>query len=210
MAEAATKLDRVRRAIDLALTATPESYVAYAEAKRRAHPDDTPRELAERIVRTYAEKGALEGFVTGLAGNPLLALGGGLADVALLLRFYTTLTAVTGYLADESYFADPDWRHNAFFVLAGPKVVARMLGDVAREGGKQIARHVVRASAKKEIVVAFDRFLIKWFGKKLTERTVLAKGVPLVGGVVGGAWNYAEIRLIGKRIVAYHFDGALA
>jgi len=199
----------IERAVDYAFTADPAAYLAYVGEKRRAHPHDSPRELAERIVQTYAQKGALEGFVTGLPANPVLAVGGAVADMAVLLRFYTTLTAVVGYLADEKYFDDPDWRHHAFFVLAGPKVVARVIGDAARAGGKQVSKRVIRRYLSKGVLAALKRFLLKWFGKKVTQRAIIAKTIPLVGGLIGGVWNYSEIAIIGKRIVRYHFDEVL-
>lgn len=199
----------IERAVDYAFTADPTEYIAYASAKRAAYPNDSPRELAERIVHTYAQKGAVEGFVTGLPANPLLAIGGGITDMTILLRFYTTLTAVIGYLADENYFDDPDWRHNAFFVLAGPKALARIFGEGAREGGKQLSKQVIRRYLSKEVLAALKRFLLKWFGKKVTQRAILAKAVPLVGGAVGGTWNYVEIRTIGRRIIKFHFDETL-
>jgi hypothetical protein len=210
MSEPAEIENNLIKAFEWAFTGNPEDYKSYVQAKQNAHPQDTPRQLAERILASYAHKAAFQGFAAGIFGNPLYAAGGAIVDMAALLRFYASMTAYIGYLANPHYFADPDWRNDAILMLAGPKVVAELLGNVAVQGGKEITKVLLRKYLSKRLLRALQRLLLKWLGKKITQRAIFAKAIPLAGGIIGGVWNYAEVRIIGKRIMQYHFDGVLA
>ena len=48
--------------------------------------------------------------------------------------------------------------------------------------------------------------VLVWRHGQLTQRAIITKTVPIIGGAIGGAWNYTEIRMVGKRAIAYHFD----
>jgi hypothetical protein len=48
--------------------------------------------------------------------------------------------------------------------------------------------------------------MVKYFGVRVSQRGLLTKTVPIVGGLIGGAWNYAELRFVGERICQY-FEG---
>lgn len=176
---------------------------------RRAHPEATDRELAELLIATYARRGAVAGFVAGLATNPVLALPSAVADVAALLRFYANLSACVGCLASPDYFSEPDWEADALVMLVGRRAVSRVMQGVAVEGVKRASRELLRRQVGAAMVRVLQRGAPAWLATKVTQRALASKLVPVVGGLVGGAWNYLELRSVGRRLVRYHFDGGL-
>jgi hypothetical protein len=133
-----------------------------------------------------------------------------IVDVGFVLRFYAGMTAVIGYLANPGYFEDPHWKADALLMLAGPKAVSRLLHEAGVIGGKQTSKVLIKKYLSKGLLQAVKRLILKWFGKKVTQRAIITKTVPVVGGLIGGSWNYVEMRAVGKRIMRYHFDNELA
>jgi hypothetical protein len=188
----------------------PETCKAQAEAKRRKMSGKSPQQVAKAIVASYARKGGLEGFVTGLPTNLLVALPGALTDAGVLLRFFATMNGTLGYLANPDYFDDPDWRHDLLVTLAGAAAIGKIFQELGISFSKQAAKQIIRTYIGKEVLRALKRWVLKWFGKKVTQRAIIAKAVPFIGALIGGTWNYFEIKAVGRRIFAYHFQDTLS
>jgi hypothetical protein len=193
------------RLLRFALRVDQERCQRVTQRLRRSHPDATDRELADELISFYARRGAVAGFVSGLATNPFLALPAAVADVAALLRFYAHLSATVGYLADPGYFDEPGWEADALVMLAGRRAVSRVLQGIAVEGVKRSGHDLLQRQARAAVVRALGQGAAGRVGTKITQRAIVAKLVPILGGLVGGAWNYLEMRSVGKRIVRYHF-----
>ena len=187
----------------------PASVMADVQKKRSAYSTESDRQLAERFVASYSRKAGAEGFFLGLGGNPITMFGAALGDVALVLRFYAYLTAAVGYLSNDKYFDDPDWKDDALLMLAGPKAISRAMKEAGVQLGKQGSKVLIKKYLSKGVLRALKKFILKWFGKKVTQRMIITKAVPIVGGIVGGSWNYVELKLMGGRIIKYHFDGVV-
>lgn len=187
----------------------PRGVIDDVMSKQRAYRDEDARALAQRFVESYARKAGAEGFLLGLGSNPIVMFGTAMGDVAFVLRFYAYLTAVIGYLANPNYFDDPDWKDDALLMLAGPKAISQMMKKAGVEAGKQGSKVLIKKYLSKGVLTALKKFVLKWFGKKVTQRMIITKVVPVVGGVIGGSWNYVELQIVGGRIIAYHFDGLL-
>ena len=52
-------------------------------------------------------------------------------------------------------------------------------------------------------VRALKRILMQRFGARVSQRALITKTVPLVGALIGGAWNYGEVTLLRARCVRY-------
>lgn len=182
----------------------PNDILRDVEKKGLAFPDATKYELACKFVDTYSRKAALEGFFTGLGSNPIVMSSTALADVAFMLRFYAYLTACIGLIANPKYFEDPDWKSDALLMLAGPKILSKILKEAGIAGIKQASKAMIKKFISKEVLSLLKKALLKWFGKKVTQRAILTKSIPIVGAVVGSIWNFIEIRTIGARIVEFH------
>jgi hypothetical protein len=192
-----------------ALRVEPEDCIAMVAKKRRTHPDVSPRELAASLVTAFSRKGALEGFGTGLASNPIAVGGAAAADAFYMLRQYAAMNAAIGYLADPAYFEDPDWKHDGIIVLGGASALGQAFRTASVAFAEQGSKKVIKKYLSKSVLKALQRTVLKWLGKKVTQRAIITKTVPLIGGLIGGAWNYTEMRIVGARIAKYHFDDEL-
>jgi hypothetical protein len=201
---------RLTRAVEWALSVPEESCRRRVDRRRAEASTVKARAIAERMVKACAWKAGMEGFVTSFGSNVLIALPAALGDLLTMLHFYARLTAEIGYLANANYFADPAWRIDAYATVFGPKVFSHL----AREVGVPISKHLVTVGARRimtdEMIMGLQRWVPRWLAKRITERGLVTKTVPIVGGLVGGLWNYVEMRRIGRRIIKYHFDDKAA
>jgi hypothetical protein len=196
------------RGLVWAMDVDPEACATSVRRLRAAHPEETPRQLARRLIVSRARKAAAEGFVTGLPSNPFVAAPAAVADLIYLLRVLGQLTAEVGLLADEAYFADPAWRDDALLIFGGRAAVAQALKVAAVTGVESSSKSQLKKKLTRSGFKTLRKVVLKYFGKKLTQRG-LTRLVPVLGGVIGGTWNLAEVKIFGRRIVAYQFDGLL-
>jgi hypothetical protein len=195
----------ITRAIESAMGLDEAALRSYADAKRAAMPNRSAREIAEGLVVMSASKAGVEGLLSGLPGNLFVAAPAAMLDIAYVLRCYAVLTATVGYLADPRYFEDPDWKYDVYAAVAGPALLSQTLREAGIALTKQATKIAIRKYVRKGLLKGLQHLTFKWFAKKVTQRAILTKTIPLVGGVIGGTWNLVEVRLIGARIVKYHF-----
>ena len=51
--------------------------------------------------------------------------------------------------------------------------------------------------------------LTRVFGRRVTQRALITKTIPLVGCVIGGAWNAMEAEVVRNRTLRYLIDQSL-
>ena len=147
----------------------------------------------QKATAHYAFEAAKTGFVTGLMPGVLASLVASIFDAKGVAKQRAGLTAAYGLLADPQFFDHPDY----------PLLIARSLseGDVARAEDleeESWASTAVRFHATAYIARAARRSGLRWLGKRFLGG-VPGLVVPVVGGVIGGAWNYAELRVVAMR-----------
>jgi len=69
--------------------------------------------------------------------------------------------------------------------------------------GREATKQLIRKYLSKGALKTFQRVMLKIFGKKVLQQTLITKTVPIVGGVIGGSWNWIEMKLQGKRVIRY-------
>jgi hypothetical protein len=153
---------------------------------KAAAPGYAPADHANMLVRRTAIRCAAAGAVTGLPSG-LLAIGSLGADLAYLM--YQQFRLIIGIAA--IYGHEPSHRerfHEAVSCLAfasgvgvGKQGIATVLEAAALEGG---------AVAEK----IGSRFV----------RERLAKIIPFVGALSGGALNFVSVRAVGKTAIRYY------
>jgi len=163
-----------------AIEVNPVRVRAASLRHRDAAPEQTEREIAERLVQRYAAIAFVEGALTTLASGPALALPAGLFDAAFLMRASSRLNGLTGHLADPSYLDTDDWKADVLTIV----------------GDTPVAHQALRRSVVQ---------MVHRVGVRVASRRIAARALPVVGGLVGGAWNYLEMRQLGRRFVEYHF-----
>lgn len=139
---------------------------------------DLPAEgVAKRLTERRARRSAVRGFLTGIPGGPW-ALPLFFIDLGGVFSERANLSAEMHYARDPSFFEEAGWWQR----------VARTAADVPSGAGRaQLARSMV-----KEIVIRRAGPLVAKFSA--------TKVVPVAGGVVGAAWNYAWMKREGARM----------
>jgi uncharacterized protein (DUF697 family) len=159
----------------------------------RGYPDDDSRVAS--LVNWETSKNFTSGFITGLGGLLTLpvavpaALG---ASWVIQARMAGAIAAIYGHSLSED-------RVRTLVLLS-------LVGDSAKEILKQVGIQAGFKAAKKAIVRVPGRILIainKKIGFRLIAKTGstapirLVKLVPLVGGLVGGAFDAVSCRAVG-------------
>jgi EcsC protein family len=162
---------------------------------KAAAPDYRPVRLARTLARRTALRCAAAGAVTGLPGGAL-AIGALGADVAYLIyqqfRLILGIAAIYGHAPSNRERFSEALSCLAFSsgVGIGKQSIATVLGSATVEGG-----------------VVAERI-----GARMV-RERLARIVPIVGAVSGGALNYVSVRAVAYNAIRYYesrIDAALA
>jgi hypothetical protein len=165
------------------------------EALKSGMPDFQPAQHARTLVRRTAFRCAAAGAVSGLPGG-LLAIGSLGADLAYLVfqQFRLILGIATLYGHEPTQrerFAEAlSCIAFASGVGIGKQGIAAALGSATVEGGAVAERIGTRFAQER-----------------------LAKVVPLVGMVSGGALNWVSVRAAGRAAIRYYeaqIDSSLA
>lgn len=174
-------------------------YEANADPVRKAKPDelDDIEKTIKRLITESVEAAGVNGFVTGLGG--FIAMPVTIpANIAGALVVNARLAAAIAYLRGYDP-KDPHVRTVATLIAVGSNAqqVAKAVGikvgeKVAIQAIKNIPIAVLREINKKA-----GFMLVAKFGTKRSVIT-LAKGVPLVGGVIGGAVDGTMTGVIGR------------
>ena len=149
-------------------------------------PDFQPVDQAKVLVRRTAIRCAAAGAVTGLPSG-LLALGSLGADLAYLIfqqfRLIVGIAAIYGHEPSqrERFGEAMSCLAYASGVGLGKQGIATVLESAATEGG----------------------FVAEKIGTRFM-RERLAKVIPFVGALSGGALNFMSVRAVGRAAIRYY------
>lgn len=179
---------------------------AHADAARARRPEASPSELAEDVFSKAVWKATATGFVTGLPANPWAALPSGAADLAITLRIEVNAAAKVALLYDPSFFDDEDAKWELLVPVLGFSATSQFFREAAVRGGMGVTRQMIKTVLTKGTLVQFKRIMLKYFGLKVTQKALITKTLPIIGGIIGGGWNFFEVRALKGRVIAY-FEG---
>lgn len=176
-----------------------ERYVANDEPTRKFDPEDRDdiEKTIRRLIVESVEAAGVNGFLTGLGGFIVMPVAVP-ANMAGALVINARLAAAIAYLRGYDP-KDPHVRTVATLIAVGSNAqqVAKTVGikvgqKLAMEAIKKIPIAVIRQVNRKA-----GFMLLAKYGTKRSVVT-LAKGIPLIGGVVGGAVDGTMTTLIGR------------
>lgn len=179
---------------------------AAVDALRRMHPDDSLRELAERVVSHQAWRAATVGAVTGLPGSLPVALPAAALDVGAVLHMEMTAAAKVALIFDPRFFDDPRARWRLLTPVVGATVASQILREMGLQGAREVTRKAASQVLHQRALRVARRMAFKVFGKRVSIRAIATKSIPLLGGVIGAGWNFAELHMVGRRVIN-HFEG---
>ncbi|MDQ7839247.1 MAG: hypothetical protein RDU59_12235 [Thermodesulfobacteriota bacterium] len=198
------------QAFDTALEFNVDEVKAYVSGLKDKYTGLTNEELAQKVIRGTKWKTTLTGAVTGAPSNPWVSVGAAAVDVGILFRCELGMAARIATIFDETFFDEPDAQYELLIPLFGGQVVSQLLREAGVRAGMGVTRAAIRKFISKEVLKIVKKLALKYLGLKLTQRAIITKTLPIVGGVIGGAWNHAETSLVGKRVIDYFNDKAVS
>lgn len=174
-------------------------YEPNAEPIRESRPDDRDdiEKAIKRLIAESVEAASVNGFVTGLGGFIAMPVTVP-ANMAGALVINARLAAAIAYLRGYDP-KDPHVRTVATLIAVGSNAQ-----QVAKAVGIKVGEKVAMEAIKKLPIVLIRQInnkvgfmLLAKYGTKRSLVT-LAKGIPLVGGVVGGAVDATMTSVIGR------------
>lgn len=155
-----------------------------------------PKIAAERLINAQVKKCTTSGFVTGLGGllTMAVAIPADLtACIFVQLQMISAIAVLGGY--DPK---DDEVRTVAYICLTGESV-SEALNKMGVKIGQKVGTKLIDKIPGK-LLVAINRKLGGMIFTKFGTKGVinLCDLIPVVGGVIGGGFNYATTRKIGK------------
>ena len=168
----------------------------------------TVEKAAESFINYQIAKCTTSGFVTGLGGILTLPIAIP-ANISSVLYVQMRMIACLAYMGGHEVRSD-QVKTFVYACLAGIGV-----GDILKRLGIEISKKMAVQVIKKiptKLIIAINkkvgfRLLTKFGSKGLIN---LGKGVPVLGGILGGAFDYVETKAIGNRaykmFIEHDFD----
>lgn len=191
------------KALEWVVEIDPPAIIASLKAEKTKHPNLSNRQLAEKAFSGARWKATSIGIATGLPANPWTAAPAATADVALMLRTEVAAVARAAIIYDERFFDDEDAKWELLIPVFGLNVGSQLARELGVRGGMGVSRAAIKKYLSKETLKLFKKIMLKYFGLKITQKGIITKTVPIVGGVIGGGWNYLEVSRVRKRTIAY-------
>lgn len=147
-----------------------------------------------KIIRTQKVKAAASGFITGVPGLMALpvTIPSNVASILFIqIRMICAIAYISGYdLKDERV------KTLVYLCLAGSSA-SEILKDVDISIGKQVAYRTMRSLSAKSSSIFNQKVgfrLFRKFGAKSAPK--LSKALPLIGGILGGSYDYFSTNTI--------------
>ncbi|TMN32569.1 hypothetical protein [Pseudoalteromonas sp. S2755] len=195
------------KALEWVVEIDPPAIIASVKAEREKYPNSTNRKLAEKAFSSARWKATSTGFATGLPANPWTAVPAATLDVAVTLRTEVAAVARAAVIYDENFFDDDEAKWELLIPIFGLNVGSQALREFGIRGGMGVTRVAIKKYLSKETLKQFKKIMLKYFGIKVTQKGVITKTLPVVGGLIGGGWNYIEVGRVRKRAISY-FESA--
>ena len=193
------------KALDWVVEIDPPAIIASVKSERESTPQASNRALLDKVFSSAKWKATSAGFVTGLPANPWASVPAATVDVAMTLRSEVAAVARAAVIYDEDFFDDLDAKWELLLPVFGLNLGSQFLREVGVRGSMGVTRVLIKKYLSKETLKQFQKIMLKYFGIKVTQKAVITKTLPIVGGLIGGTWNYIEVGQVQKRTIDY-FD----
>ncbi len=177
--------------------------IAAVASERTAHPSATNRQIAERFLRGTSYRLGTTGFISGLPSNPAYAVPAGVAESLTTINEQMQLAARIALIYDPDFFDSESAVEELLVPILGAAKVGELLRNAAVKASGTITRRLIRDNLKGAALKQFKKLVLKYLGLKITQRALITKTIPVVGGFIGGAWNFGQTRTIGFRVIDF-------
>ena len=188
----------VTRILDVGLDGIVPIASAKEVAANARRKENTVEGAVDRVITAHQRNGAIGGFATGLGGFVTMPI----AIPANVLEFYVQATRMVGAVATLRGYdvTDKQIRTAVLLTLVGSNADEVLKKAGVATGGGRVATLATRRLPPAALLVvnkAVGFRLLRGVGSKMFSR--LGRGVPVVGGLVGGGVDYMMMRKIAEQ-----------
>lgn len=191
------------KSLEWVIDIDPPAIVASVADERKNNPSASNQQLAENAFSKARWKAVATGVATGLPANPWVALPSAVLDVAATLKLEVLASARVAVIYDNEFFNDEDAAWELLIPIFGLNIGSQALRELGVRGGMGLTRAGIKKYLSKETLKTFQKIMLKYFGIKVTQKGIITKTLPIVGGLIGGAWNYIEVSGVKTRAIKY-------
>lgn len=192
---------------DTALNGIPKTKSCYDFAAEYTRKYNSKEEAIDNFIKWQIRKCTTSGFVTNLGGLITLpiAIPANLSSVWYIqLRMIATIATISGFNP-----SDDEVQTLTYLCLTGTSIA-----QICKEAGIKVGQKITIKAIEKiptEIIYKINRIamqrLITKFGT--TGAINLGKMVPLVGGAIGGTFDYVSTKTIASKAKKTFFLGMI-
>lgn len=202
---------------------SPHLNVILERGPQAVYTVESLRKKADSVIKNSVAKTSVASFVTGLPGNPAVAIAAGGADVAQYFGFAINLAQQLAYLFGEDDLFDTgggelsesaQMRVVAYLgAMFGAAGAAALVSQTSRAAGTNVGKKVAAKALTKTAWYPLVKKVGALVGKKVTKKTVektITKTIPIVGGVLSGGLTYVTFGPMGHRLadtLVKHLNG---
>ena len=95
------------------------------------------------------------------------------------------------------------------FPVLGSSILSQFGVELGLKAAQTATRGVVLKLINQRSLRLINTAMTRLFGRRVTQRALITKTIPLVGCVIGGTWNALEVQLIRNRTLRYLTDQAM-
>lgn len=157
---------------------------AYDLANSYAKQGGTLDEQADSLIRWQVTKAATSGFLTGLGGIMTLPITIP-ANIASVIYIQIRMITAIAHMGGHDVNSD--------------KVKSLIYISMVGNGAKELLKDIGVKAGEKLLMKTLEKVSVK-LAAKIGEKgvTALGKSIPILGGVIGGSFDAASTRIVGK------------
>ena len=195
--------DALSKAFEMITDIDKAKVRAAVNSAREEHPDLSNAELAAELFNRSRLKVAAAGFGLGIAGNPLAIIPAAMADITITTKTEVFTAACVAEIFEEGYLDADSAKYELLVPIFGSSFLNQFAAELGVNAGKTITKDLIKKYLSKETLKQFKRIMLKYFGIKVTQKGVITKTLPIVGGLIGAGWNAVEASVIKRRVIKY-------
>lgn len=181
---------------------------AYDLAESYADRERSVRQNATSLINWQCSKSAISGFTTNLGGSTFIPIGMP-ADLTCNLYIQVRMIAAIAIMAGND--ARNDKVQTLIYACLAGDATKEVLKDAGVKVGTKITENFIRekitGEALRKINQKIGLRLVTKFGEKGVVN--LGKMIPFVGGIIGGIFDVAYTKLVGKFAKDLFIDGKI-
>jgi len=150
----------------------------------------------DSLIKWQVTKSATSGFLTGIGGLAFMPFSVP-ANVASVIYLQIRMITAIAYMGGHDIQSD-QVKSMVYVSMVG-NGAKEILKDLGIKAGEKAMTHLAQSASLKMINIINEKTstnLLKEFGTKSFSK--LGKAVPLMGGIVGGAFDGITTNIIGK------------